>query len=179
MISYTKKINQLNIEKIIENNFHTDDCQVFWKNNKTKETIFAFGCIDKIEMDKKTDINFIKQEIDEKLNNITDSKGHTNSYPKFFGGFSFNNDIKNNNWVSFPRGCFILPKCIIESNKHETTMTLIKKNQKEISPQTIEKELMGIYEKLKKNKAQGNIVNEKLILNQKKIIYLSLIILKK
>ena len=84
MISYTKKINQLNIEKIIENNFHIDDCQVFWENNKAKETIFAFGCIDKIEMDKKSDINFIKKEIDKKLNNIIDSKRHTNSYPKFF-----------------------------------------------------------------------------------------------
>ncbi len=165
--SYTEKFNKIDIDKLIENNFYQNEHQFFWENNKAKEIIIAFGVISEIIICEQSDLNFAQKKIKKELNDIINIGKNLNNFPKFFGGHSFNiNNKSNSNWKGFPRGYFLLPKCIITFKGNYTYITLIKKKSKLLDINILSKEIKNIYQNITNPYADKNIPNNKMIINQ-------------
>ena len=149
MLSYTEKFDRIDTQKLISNDLYINEYQFFWENNKSKEVIVGFGAIHSIEIFDSSDLESIQSQIEQKLNNITDISNGPHILPKFFGGYAFDINSKlYNNWGKFPRGYFILPKCIITSNQYDTSITLIKKRDDDLNSDIISKEINNIYDSL-------------------------------
>ena len=148
MLLYTKKFNRIDAKKLINHKFYQNDAQFFWENNKSNEVIAGFGCIEQLEILNHSDLDSIQLKIDEKLKSIHDITKIAYVKPKFFGGYSFDLEIKREQtWKNFPRGYFILPKCIITSNPNNTFITLIKKTNNS-NTQIFNDEINEIYKGL-------------------------------
>ena len=158
MLLYTEKFERINTKKILSYHLNKNECQFFWENNKSKQIMAGFGCIDAVEIYNDSDLDSIKSKINKKLQSIVDISNDTYIAPKFFGGYAFDVNKKNDDWKNFPRGYFILPECIITSQENHTLITLIKKHDEGLSPQNMSREINDIYINLinKTNKVSNN-----------------------
>ena len=144
--SYTQKFDLIDSQILISNKFYENKHQFFWENNKSDQTFIGFGSIDKIEIYNASELKKIKSIISQKLNTIIDISENEYISPKFFGGFAFDINSKSfNNWNNFPRGYFILPECIITSDKNCTFISIIKKITHQLTPEMIYNEIKMIY----------------------------------
>ena len=78
ILSYTEKLDNLDVNKLILNNFCKNDHEFFWENNKEEEIIISFGCIDKIQVFNQSDLNTIQKKVWCELTKI--KIGKTKSY---------------------------------------------------------------------------------------------------
>ena len=165
--SYTKKIGRIDSTQLISTNIFKNKHQFFWENNKSEETIIAFGSILKIEIFNQIELNQISEKIKTKLNSVININKNLNDFVKIFGGYAFNIDKPSyDNWGDFPRGYFILPEYIITLKGKDTYITLLKKSDMQLDKNNFTNEIDSIYENLTNNQSQLNMFNNEIILNQ-------------
>jgi len=160
--SYTKKIEPLDIKNIISNKFYEKEHQFFFENNKSNLSFIGFGSVDIIEIANSNQLKLAANQIDEKLNSIINISENDEVSIKYFGGYKFDIDSKNNKiWNKFPRGYFVLPECMITFDEYNTWITIIKKIQKESSPESDCQAINNIYNHIKNsNSIKLTTINE-------------------